>query len=62
MNRCCHATIYITCQAKRSLLYMHHGAETLLATGRNENHLSDVKCDYSEDSSFLEYDSMSLAK
>ena len=62
MKRCCYATIYITCQGKRSLLYnMSWRAETLPATGWDENHLSDVKCDNSEGSSFLEYDAMSLA-
>lgn len=40
---------------------MRHGAETLQTTGWDENHLSDVKCDNSEDSIFLEYDAMSLA-
>jgi len=40
---------------------MRHGAVTLPATGWDENHLSDVKCDNSEDPSFLEYDAMSLA-
>jgi hypothetical protein len=40
---------------------MRHGAEALPDTGWDEKHLSDVKCDSSEDPSFLECDAVSLA-
>jgi len=40
---------------------MRHGAETLPATGWDENYLSGLKCDNSQDSGFLEYDATSLA-